>query len=515
MSRLNQKNTQTFKPNVNYGFSGNGNLQVEKGDVQRLMEYVASFIYGEPSFYEDADSKFNEMVDVIGRIASRNGGDAVIGNVLNLAKNEFGMRTMPVVALVEYLKAMRNLGRQGEHSRSLVNDMIRRVDDMTDMYAYALKAFGNKSKVPMSVKRGIADAFNKFDAYQLGKYNRDGAVKLKDLLRITHPTPVSADLSEVFAKIMGDALESPDTWEVELSQNGQLPASERRESAEIWADFIKGRKLGMLAMLRNLRNMNDSGVFDKYPDTISKVADEIRKPSKLTFPFQYYAAYRAATNLPAEIINALKDAVNRSAMNNIPVIGEKVWVIVDASGSMDSAISRRGITSMKDVASLFGASVALRQTVAGKKVVLTVFADNHKEVAVQKSDNVLDVVEKLNRQYLGGGTNLQGAVDNVKQYWGNERPDTVVVISDMQINQLTSHYGYISPYMNRSLQPHGIANKLSYAKNKFAVNLNSEKTTPVSSVDGFHQLTGYSDLIFKYIDVIRNFNTYLDKVAAR
>jgi len=515
MSKLNQKNTQTFKPNVNYGFSGNGNLQVEKSDVQKLMEYVTSFIYGENSFYESADAKMEELTNVLERIASRQGGDQVVSNVLDLAKNEFGMRTMPVVALVEYLKAARAVGRQQVNgTRQLVDQTIRRVDDMTDMYAYALKAFGAKNQVPLAIKRGIADAFNKFDAYQLGKYNRDGAVKLKDLLRITHPTPKSVDLGDVFAKIMADALESPDTWEVELSRNGQLPESERRSPAAIWAEFIKERKLGMLAMLRNLRNMQESGVFNDYPETVALVADNIRKPSKLTFPYQYYAAYRMADKVPAQIKNALKDAINQSSMTNIPVIGENVWVIVDCSGSMESNISQRGITSMKDVAALFAASVALRQKVAGKNVVLTAFADNSRRIPVQEGDNVLDIVEDIERTRLGGGTNLEDAVNNVKAYWGTTVPDTVVVISDMQINQLTGdYYGF---YGNRtSVQPHGIAKKFGFAKNRFAVNLNSEKTTPVSSVDGFHQLTGYSDSIFKYIDVIRNFDQYLSRVTAR
>ena len=515
MSRLNQKNIQTFKPNVNYGFSGNGNLQVEKGDVQRLMEYVASFIYGENSFYTNADTKMADMINVLERIASRKGGDQVITNVLDLAKNEFGMRTMPVVALVEYLKAARAIGRSSvDGSRALVNSMIRRVDDLTDMYSYALQAFGAKNNVPMSVKRGIADAFNKFDAYQFGKYNRDGAVKLKDLLRIVHPTPASGDLSDIFGKIMADALESPDTWEVELSRNGQLPEGERREPSAIWAEFIKERKLGMLATLRNLRNMQESGVFAKYPETIALVADMIRKPSKLTFPYQYYVAYRQAGSAPSVIKNALEDAINQSALSNIPVIGEKVWVIVDCSGSMEQKLNQRAVTSMKDVASLFGASVALRQKVAGKSVVLTAFATGHRPIRVEAGDSALDVVNRIEKTSLGGGTDLEQAVDAVRQYWGTERPDTVVVISDMQINQLSgNYYGYY--HNTTSVQPHGIAKKLSYAKNKFAVNLSSENTTPVSSVDGFHQLTGYSDSIFKYIDVIRNFDQYLNRVTAR
>lgn len=40
--------------------------------------------------------------------------------------------------------------------------------------------------VTLMIKHGLANAFGKFDEYQFAKYNRDGAVKLRDVLFLTH-----------------------------------------------------------------------------------------------------------------------------------------------------------------------------------------------------------------------------------------------------------------------------------------------------------------------------------------
>jgi len=40
------------------------------------------------------------------------------------------------------------------------------------------------------MKKGLAAAFGKFDAYSLAKYNSDGAaIKLRDVLFLTHAKP--------------------------------------------------------------------------------------------------------------------------------------------------------------------------------------------------------------------------------------------------------------------------------------------------------------------------------------
>ncbi|WP_281271097.1 hypothetical protein [Hymenobacter nivis] len=42
------------------------------------------------------------------------------------------------------------------------------------------------------MQRGLAEAFNCFDAYQLAKYDRAGAVRLRDALFLVHPSAKNA-----------------------------------------------------------------------------------------------------------------------------------------------------------------------------------------------------------------------------------------------------------------------------------------------------------------------------------
>ena len=46
-----------------------------------------------------------------------------------------------------------------------------------------------KKKLSAQVKKGLAQAFAKFDEYQFAKYNRDGDVKLRDVMFLCHPKP--------------------------------------------------------------------------------------------------------------------------------------------------------------------------------------------------------------------------------------------------------------------------------------------------------------------------------------
>ena len=71
---------------------------------------------------------------------------------------------------------------------------------------------------PNALKRGMAEVLKNFDEYQIAKYNGGNKeMKFRDVLKITHPTPKSKEVEELFGKILNDQLETPYTWETELS----------------------------------------------------------------------------------------------------------------------------------------------------------------------------------------------------------------------------------------------------------------------------------------------------------
>src|SRR6202012_4189498 len=142
------------------------------------------------------------------------------------------------------------------------------------------------------VKKGLAAAFRKFDAYALAKYNRDNPVKLRDVLFLAHAKPRDQEQAEVWKQLAANELASPDTWEVALSAG-----ADKRETFE---RLLRENKLGALALLRNLRNMAASGVEE------SLVKNALRElNASRVLPFRFIAAERYAPQWEAELEAAM------------------------------------------------------------------------------------------------------------------------------------------------------------------------------------------------------------------
>lgn len=383
--------------------------------------------------------------------------------------------------------------------RGLVSGVISRADELTDLYAYALTVFKGTKNIPLAMRRGVADAFNKFDAYQFGKYNRSEGLTLRNLLRMVHPTPANEASSEIFKKIMEESLEAPYTWEVELSKNGQLGA-EAKSKKDLWTELITREGSGSLpymAMLRNLRNMAEA---DISPDTWKLVASKLSNPKAVEkskqLPFGFINSYDVAkgSGVPAPVLNALQEATEQS-LGNMPKMGDGVWIIVDCSGSMNtfshsynfSRTAKKDDNSPIKIAAIFGAAL-VKAAKGSYNVKFTMFDDYAKHVDLNPRDSIFTLYEKIMARNAGGGTNLKSALDE-KPKLGFE-PDTVIVLSDMEVNRLSTGYDLDKLFKRNCV--------------KVAVNLNSRDTTPLSEQNGWIQLTGWSPRIFQFVQFTRD-----------
>lgn len=80
-----------------------------------------------------------------------------------------------------------------EYTRRTIRNVVVRPDDITEIMACYKHMYGKP--YPNAMKREIADVIQRFDEYQLAKYNGgSGALKLRDVLRITHPTPKTKEI---------------------------------------------------------------------------------------------------------------------------------------------------------------------------------------------------------------------------------------------------------------------------------------------------------------------------------
>lgn len=491
--------------------SANGNMQVAKSDAQKFFETVVGHMYGKDQFYKSNDKIVEDLGKQIRNLVAANKLD-YIANVIVYARSQLHMRSMPIVATVQFAQALREQNKVFPQLRTLVADVIQRADQITDMYAVSLETFGSKSKVPMAIKRGVGDAFNKFTEYHFGKYNGSTGVTFKDVLRITHPEPASQDQSNVFGKIIENALAVPYTWETELSMNGQLAKELQKSKAQLWSELVQSGKLGYMALLRNLRNIVESGA-SVYDEVAARISDPEQISRSKQFPFSFLKAFDAVKDAPAKLRFAVSKALDVSC-GNIPELGKNVWLIVDGSGSMLGAQylynrhEHMGECPFQ-TAAVFCAALAKANS-GVDNLAVTIFSDSAKMVDVNPNDSVTTIVERLRGMVQGGGTNLQAALD-LKPRLGFE-PDTVVILSDMQVNQLTTGHYRSYAYGGEQNTVANISKLFKPGTLKVAMNLASGTSTPVPLEHGFIQLAGFSERVFALVPELRNSRATVEKL---
>jgi len=502
MSALNPQNTAVKAGLKKPSFEGN--IQDVKKAEMQLYEGAVMTLYGKDSFYETNDNRLERMRENVTQVVNKGNLDFV-ANTIVFARTVMNIRSFPVILTVLFAEALRNEGKQYVQLRNVVADVIQRADQIADMYAFALSVFGNKNAVPMAIKRGVADAFNKFNEYQFAKYTRDGAVKLKDVLRIVHPTANTEEQGALFAKMINDKMEIPYTWETELSRNGQLPEGERKTNRQLWTELVNSGSVGYMALLRNLRNILqaevDTSVITTVADRISD-SNQVQKSKQL--PFRFLNAYKSIIDETnnVKLIRAVTNALEVS-VTNVPKIGDNVWIIIDCSQSMiggywehtfNSAVkkSRQRTRGTIEVVPMLTASLFASMLVKGSNhannLAITMFSDKARHVHVNANDSVISITEHLLKHVQGGGTNLYKALAMKSSLkW---EPDTVIILSDMQVTDLR-----------------GASTDFAPETIKIAINLEAYDTTPVSQSQGWLQLSGWSEKIFDFIPALREGTT--------
>jgi 60 kDa SS-A/Ro ribonucleoprotein len=222
------------------------------------------------------------------------------------------------------------------------------------------------------------------------------------VLRLVRPTPKDEAQSALWKRVKERTLAMPDTWEVALSGGADKRATFER--------LLRERKLGYLALLRNLRNMVQAGV----DDGLMRQAILARKGgAQRVLPFRYVAAARTAPQFEPFLDEAL-----RAAIAEMPALRGKTIVLVDVSGSMTSRMSRKSDLTRMDAAAALGAIVPgdLR---------LFTFSSDLVEVPPRRG---MAGVDAIVRSQYHGSTNLGSAVGRINAL----KHDRLIVVTDEQ-----------------------------------------------------------------------------------
>ena len=295
------------------------------GAEAQLRRTLMACLLWENEFYEDGVSIAARITDGVTAVPLD-----VAGALAVEAREQMHLRHVPLLVV-------REMARQG--GSRVIGDTLARViqrpDELAEFTSLCLKT-GMKRGLTPQVKRGLADAFRKFDEYALAKYDRDDrAVRLRDVLFLSHAKPADEEQGALWKRLIDGTLATPDTWEVALSA-----ATDKRAE---WERLIAEDRLGGLAVLRNLRNMEQAGVGR---DTIRKAIAQGN--FRRVLPFRFIAAARYAPALEPELETAMFRAT--AEMERLP---GKTVLLVDHSRSMDAALSAKSeITRFEAAAAL-------------------------------------------------------------------------------------------------------------------------------------------------------------------
>ena len=375
-------------------------------DKARLVTQVLTSFFNEKKFYGDNTP---EMVENIQRVIKAD--PDFVSRLAVFARREFNMRTVAHV-LTAYL-AHEPAGKP--YVRNTIKGICLRGDDATELMAFYLSTFGKP--IPNSLRKGIEDVFGTFDEYTLAKYKGEGkAVKMRDLLCLCRPAPKDAAQSDMWKRLLEGKLETPVTWETQLSANGN--------NKQTWEILIDSGKVGYMALLRNLRN-----IINAKPRNIEKVWKTIENPVAVRkskqLPFRFLSAYREIGNAGSRALDALENAVDAS-VENMPHLPGTTVIAVDVSGSMSSTVSAKSKVRCCEIGMMLG---LLANRICDNSIFYE-FDNSIEQRPISRRNGILYMA--THEAKARGGTNM--FLPFKKMLDDRVKADRVIIISDNECN---------------------------------------------------------------------------------
>lgn len=499
-----------------------------------LFQLAVSNMVGEQTFYEKADARDTRFADLVHRVAVKD--PAWMLGFIGFLRGTANMRTASIVAAAEAVKARLDAGHGTVHpgakvieleadpvtSRKIIDAALMRADEPGELLAYWLANHGRN--VPKPVKRGLADAAKRlYNEYSLLKYDTAShGVRFGDVLDLVHPTPATLWQGELFkyaidrrhgrdetpsasgllpmaarrdewrknaqapkisAKLLDGLLDDEVlkgagmTWEDALSTLGG-----KVDKAKLWEAMIPN--MGVMALIRNLRNFDEAGVSDKAAQhVIARLTDPAQIAKSRQLPFRFYTAY---TQAPSDRWKHALGIALDLACANVPALPGRTLVLIDTSASMTNCnISEKSKVTAAQAAAVLGIVLAKR---CGAEV--HGWATGTYRHDLVKGQNAMQGVDAFLKRTgeAGHGTDIRQAL---RLYSGHDR---VFLLSDMQGMGYSFHGTSANPDMGGLIPAHVPL---------YTFVLNGYGRTPiVTGTPNRHALAGFGDSTFKIVPLL-------------
>lgn len=433
-----------------------------------LQRAVLTCLLWENTFYESGSDLAARIAELVKQV-----NPEVVCALAVRARSEYQLRHVPLFLVRELARVKGN----GKYVEATLEQIIQRPDELGEFLSIYSKNVGaNKIRQePLSaaVKRGLASALRNFNAYQLSKWDLNNAsIKLLDVIRLVHPAPKDADQSQTWKKLIAGTLETAERWETELSAG--------KDKKETFERLIKARRLGGMAFLRNLRNMDQSGV---QPDLIESGLESANFDRVL--PFRFIAAAKHAPRYE----KSLQDAMLRASKTLTRLAG-KTLLIVDTSGSMSGALS--GKSDMNRIDAAAALAMLAKETCESGTLYATAGSDSSRVHATmllpdRRGFALRDALQQAPARIGHGGIFLTQCMSFIAAEEHGRTFDRVIVFTDEQD-------------CDTKLPP---AKSKKLGRFNYLVNVASYKIG-IGDVSGWIGINGFSERIFDYIAASEN-----------
>lgn len=411
------------------------------------------------TFYADAKTQLTDVLDLC-----RTVDPEFIGKAAMYARQSH-MKDMP--ALLCCALAARPDGL----------DVLKRVFPVVMDSAKMVRNFCQIIRSGQVGRKSFGRALKRLIREWLARQTPDGLFRqsvgndpsIADVIAMTHPRPANRSQEALYAYLLGkqqgqedgtlrrrylpDLVKHYERFKADPA--GEVPDVPFQMLASldigpaVWTEIARNASWQTTRM--NLMTFARHDVF-KSAEMIEIVAARLRDPQEIQrarcFPYQLLAAYVNTDEsvVPREIREALQDAMEL-AVNNVPVVDGRVYVLPDVSGSMSQAVTgeRKGSTSKVrciDVAALVAASFLRRNP----RTVVLPFEQDVVDLPLNPRDTIMTNAQKL-AAVGGGGTCCSAPLALLNRQ--GARGDLVVYCSDNEswINpehdqMFASNWGY-------------------------------------------------------------------------
>jgi len=475
-----------------------GGIAYKLSDKAALAQYAMTGTFNGTYYASDAD-QLKRTLELANKVDPK-----FVAKLAVYARQKGLMKDMPAVLAAVVA---------GRDSDLLVKIFDRVVDNpkMLRNFVQVIRsgATGRKS-LGTRPKRLIQNYLESLNDEQLFKADIGNDPSLQDIIKLVHPKPTNKKRSAMYGYLLDKEYNKRDLAQIakdfenfKKELGGEIPdvpfqmltALPLKDSH--WKQIAENATWNQIRM--NLNTFARHNVLTD-PKLVKRLADKLRDGEQVkrakVFPYQLFTAFlNVDSSMPVELTNALQDAAEYS-LDNIPTFPGKVYVMVDTSGSMSSAVTgNRGSVTSKmrcvDVAGLFASAILRKNPDAEIIPFDTSVHTNHR---LNPRDSIMTNAQKL-ASFGGGGTNCSSALAYVNKNAG--KGDLVIYVSDNESWVDSNHY--------RSTATMTEWNKFK-ARNKDAklvcIDIQPYATTQAHDRDDILNVGGFSDQVF---DVIARF----------